>query len=115
MNPYQHMLSVLRRYHACGAEGERLGNELLNSGYNVTRNFLRIGVGLRWIIEKVSYSRSYDYFAEEMKHRVSGLAARPGFHYLLPDRTVDLARQIELERESGSAWRCVSLRVSRLF
>jgi SAM-dependent methyltransferase len=49
MNPYEHMLSLLRRYHSRGGDGERLGNEMLISGYNVVKDFVGLGVGAPWV------------------------------------------------------------------
>src|ERR1700730_19107225 len=49
MNPYEHMLSILRRYNSRGGDGERLGNEMLISGYNVVKDFVVQGVGAPWV------------------------------------------------------------------
>jgi len=48
VNVYDHMLSLLRRYHT-NADGERLAGEMLIEGYNVVSDFLRLEVGAPWI------------------------------------------------------------------
>lgn len=49
MNPYDQMLSMLRRYHRGTADGERLANEMLVIGYNVVQDFIRLQVGPPWV------------------------------------------------------------------
>jgi SAM-dependent methyltransferase len=49
VNPYEHMLSMLRRYHGGAADGERLANEMLVIGYNVVQDFVRLQVGPPWV------------------------------------------------------------------
>lgn len=49
MNAYEHMLTLLRRYHALDAGGDRLSNEMLVGGHNVVRDFARLKVGPPWV------------------------------------------------------------------
>lgn len=81
MNPYGHMMELLGRYHAAGADGERLANEMMVSGYNVVRDFVRMEVGEPWVWTNAmaEFYRASDAFIYELlvwHHRPERIQAR---------------------------------------
>lgn len=80
MNVYEHMLSLLRRYHG-NADGDRLAAEMLVEGSSVLADFVELRVGAPWVWSKAMedfYSQS-DAFVYELlvwHHRPQRIAWR---------------------------------------
>ncbi len=80
MNVYEHMLTLLQRYHT-SADGERLAGEMMIEGFNVVGDFLRLKVGhpWQWSQRMADFYRTTDAFVYELlvwHHKPSRIAWR---------------------------------------